>query len=378
VIRNTLLLVIQVALFICLYLCPATGVSAQSDDSSNPTLGRILLIEPKGGLKIRQAKGAPEVDAAEGMLIRRGYMLTLDATARATVICGDGKKLELAPGPRGSPCTRPCTPEVCGIRYKGSTMGATRGPDTDKGAFPVVISPRKTLVRNLRPAIRWAPIAAAKEKTTYNVTLYGEGMKQIWTREVVAATRLVYPHNEPPLAPGQDYKVVVTSEGLSSQQDHSPGLGFTTLSSGQAQALANDEIKRKKLELPELQTRFLVASLYAARELYSEAIEQLEDIYTTMKEPAVAGLLGDLYVSIGLNREAEKNYLEALRLAHANDFESRGMIEKNLSQVYENLGSFDLAIERLLGSIAAYRRLKNFRMVNALLKDERRLKKPQH
>jgi len=356
------------------------GVSAQSGDTTGPTSGRIILIEPKepkGALKVLQAKGVDPVNAAEGMLIRRGYLLTLDPTAKATVICGDGKKRELAPGPHGCPCTKPCTPEVCGIRYDGSTIGSTRGPDTEKGTFPIVISPRKTMLRNLRPTIRWAPIAGAKESTAYNVTLYGDGMEVIWTKEVASETKLNYPDKEPPLTPGRTYKVVVTSDGLSSQQDHSPGLGFTTLTPDQARRLADEEIGRRQLGLPEAQTRFLVSNLFAARELYSEAIEQLQDLYTTMKEPAVVTMLGDLYATIGLSREAEKKYLESLGMTPANDLDALGLTEKKLARVYENLGSFDQAIARLREAIKVYRRLGNRAMINALLNEEQRLRNPR-
>ena len=352
-------------------------VSAQSGDTTDPTTGRIILIEPKepeGALKVQQAKRVDPVNGAEGMLIRRGYLLTLDPAAKATVICGDGKTRELAPGPHGCPCTKPCTPEVCGINYDGSTIGSTRGPDTDAGLFPVVISPRRTMLRNLRPTIRWGPIAGAKDKTSYSVTLYGDRMKVIWTRDVVSETKLSYPDEEPSLTPGQVYKFVVTSEGLSSEQDHSPGLGFTTLTTDQALALADEEIKIKLMRMPETQTRFLVSNLYAARELYSEAIEQLQDLYTTMKEPAVVRMLGDLYATIGLNREAEKKYLEAFSLTPASDLEGVGLIQQNLAQVYENLGIFDRAIARLGEAIRAYRRLRNTSRVKALSNEQRRLK----
>lgn len=377
---KTLWLLAQVALVIGISLFRGIGaVSAQSGDATRPTLGLIILIEPKkqkGALKVKQGKRVNPINAVEGMLVRRGYVLILSPTARATVLCGDGKKRELAPGPHGCPCTEPCTPEVCGINYDGSTIGSTRGPDTDAGLFPVVISPRKTMLLNLRPTIRWAPIAGAKESTTYNVTLYGDGMKVIWTKEAASETRLTYPEKEPSLTRGQVYKVVVTSDGLSSEQDHSPGLGFTTLTADQARALADEEIKRKQLGLPGTQTRFLVSTLFAARELYSEAIEQLQDLYTTMKEPAVARALGDLHAMIGLNREAEKKYLETLSLTPADDLEGLGATHSSLAQVYENLGMFDRAIARLQEARKAYQRLRNRAVVNALLKDERRLKKP--
>jgi hypothetical protein len=367
-----------VALF-CAWFLLAGSVSAQSANKADPTTGRIVLIEPSGQsgvLKVRQSSKLRPINANEGMLVRRGSVLILNPAGRATILCGDGTKRELAPGPQGCPCRRPCTPEVCGIRYSGSTIAATRGPDTSEGAFPVVISPRKTLLVNPRPTIRWSPVAGARPETTYRITIFGEGTKLIWSKDVVAKTRVDYPDAEPPLAPGQTYKVVVTCDGLSSQQDQSPGLGVTTLTAAQARTLADEQSRIRRLELPEAQTRFLIANLYAARELYAEAIEQLEELAAAMKRPAIASTLGDLYAVIGLNREAEQRYLDALDQTPADDLEGRGAIERNLAQVYENLGMYEQARAWLSKAMEAYRRLGRARTVRGLLNERRRLKEP--
>jgi hypothetical protein len=377
--RNSSLFLIQVALIVSIYLFLGTGgVSAQSGNKADLTTGQIVFIDPtdpKGALKVKRAKGGASESASIFMPVRRGYLLTLAPNAKAQVICGDGKVRDLAPGLQGCPCTVPCNPDLCSSRYEGSRIGPMRGPDTDIGLFPVVISPRKTVLKTLRPTIRWTPIVAAKESTTYNVIVYGEGMKVIWTRDVVFETSLKYPDEEPPLTPGRNYKVVVTSEGMSSQQDKSPGLGFITLTAVQAQTLAAEEARRKQLNLPEAQKRFLLSNLYVAGNLYAEAIEQLEDIYTALKEPAFIVRLGDLYAAIGLNREAEKKYLDALKLTLANDYEGLGLIQKNLAQVSEALGFLDIAIARLGEAIKAYRQLKHQAMIKALLKKEQELKK---
>jgi tetratricopeptide repeat protein len=241
----------------------------------------------------------------------------------------------------------------------------------------VVISPRKTMLRNLRPMIRWSPIAGAKQSATYRVTLYGEGGKAIWSKEISGETRLNYPDAEPPLMPGQTYKVVVASEGMTSEEDHTPGLGFTTLTIEEARALADKESNTTELALPENQTRFLVANLYAAKEQFAEAIELLQKLSSEMKEPAVAVMLGDLYAVIGLSREAEKEYLLALTLMDANDFDGHGMTQRSLAQVYETLGNIDEALARLRQAITAYRRLKLRTIINSLLTKERRLKRQQ-
>jgi hypothetical protein len=372
--RKTSVVVIGCFLTACPWQAlDSSSVQAQSGDGASPTSGQIILIEPKGSLKVIQAKGQVPVEATKHMLVSRGNLLILDAKAKATVLCG-GKPYKLGPGFQPCPCTEPCRPEDCGIIYDGSRISSTRGPDTENSPYPVVISPRKTLVLNPRPAIRWTPISGANEDVTYKVILYGENMRVIWTRDVNGQTALAYPDKEPSLTPGHTYKVVVTAKGRSSDEDHSPGLGFTVLAESQRRALADEETKRRKLGLPEPQTRFLTAILYAGRELYSEAIEQLNELHATMREPAVARVLGDLHLLIGLNREAEKKYLEALKLQDPTDLEGMGLIQKNLAQAYENLGIFDHAIARLQEAIKAYERLGNS-VVEQLKKQEQSLKR---
>lgn len=373
---NLCSLLTSAALFLTLYGFGELRTNAQVSGGVGLASGRIVLITPKvpkGALQVKQAPGTPSINATEGMLIRRGYVLTLKGTARATVICSDGKKRDLVPGRQGCPCIEPCKAEVCGIRYNGSTIGATRGSDTATGLFPIIISPRKTLISNLRPTIRWTAVAGMKDGTPYKVTLFAEGMKKIWEREITAATSFAYPSEEPSLLPGQTYKVVVQAGGLSSQQDSSPGLGFLTLTADQQQALIKDEENLKSLELPETQTRFLLANHYAARELYAEALDLLKDLSQTMNEPAILQLFGDSYLMVGLNREAEKKYLAALSLMPIDDLDGRGLAEYSLAQVYENLGNIDQATVRLKAAINAYRRLKDTKTVKRLLNDQKRL-----
>jgi len=81
-------------------------------------------------------------------------------------------------------------------------------------------------------------------------------------------------------------------------------------------------------------TRLLIANLYASRGLSSEAVEQLESLFTTAKEPAVARLLGSLYLGLGLSRLAEDRYLQALDLAQtANDIEGQAADSSALATV---------------------------------------------
>jgi hypothetical protein len=353
----------RIALLGCIsLLIGGVIVRAQSIDTTDPTVGRIILInpqKPRGKLRVEYGEGVGPVDATAGMLIRRGDLLTLAATARATIICGNGSKHDLIPGPQGCPCTTPCTAEVCGIMYGQTTIRSTRGGETINSSFPVIISPRKTLLFNRRPTIRWAPAAGSNEGITYKVSLYGENRKLIWSRETVSKLELVYPDEVPSLTPGQTYLVVVSTDDSSSEQENVPGIGFTMLEADKVLSINKAKARIQKLKLPEAQTQFLTANLYSSEELYAEAIDEIESVSKIMKEPAVIRMLGDLYLAVGLNREAEKRYLEALTLQPKNDLKEQAITLMELAQAYENLGILDQAAIRLGEAIKIYERLKN-------------------
>jgi tetratricopeptide (TPR) repeat protein len=78
---------------------------------------------------------------------------------------------------------------------------------------------------------------------------------------------------------------------------------------------------------------------------------------------------------IGLNREAEKMYLEALRLQDSSDLEAVAVTQKSLAQTCENLGIFDQAVSRLQEAIRVYELLGDTALVEQLKKREQLLKK---
>jgi len=336
--------------YVCLFLW-ARNANAQSGHRLGAATGEIILVKPKkGSLKIKRSTGGETVDAAVGMPVHRGNLLILDEkdpAARASVICGDGKTHELMPGAQGCPCAHPCPREICGINYDDSTLTGARGADTGS-SFPVVISPRKTRLLTTRPVIRWSSIRGGKENTIYKVTLYRASLGTVvWSREVTAQTTLVYPDKEPPLMPGQTYRVVVSAAGRSSEEDDSPGLGFAILTEHDAKLLANQVAKIKQLRLPDTETRFLISTLLAARDLYAEAIEGFNDVLATLREPAVARMLGDAYAEIGLNPEAERQYLVAANLQDSADLEGVALLQRALANIYEKLGIFEKAVASL-------------------------------
>lgn len=334
----------------------ATAVAFQSD----PTVGRIVSIEPPvppGKLSVRQGRGEQKADATVGMTVRRGHLLILAPDARAAVYCADGKKYDLKPGQtQGCPCTAPSR----GLVYDGSSIPRTRGHDTARGDFPAVISPRKGLLMTTRPTIRWSPVVSSKpgEAVAYRVIIRTDAGEEVWFKEGVTGTELAYPADAPELARGEVYKAVVEWGKKSSTQEKTADLGFTVLTETDAKAMRDAEAAVRLLKLPEAQTRLLVADLYASQELFSEAIELLTELKKTLKEPAVLRLLGNLYAASGLHREAVRQYEEALALPQiASDIEGQALTLAALGRSYSALGERALETDYLTRAVEAYQKL---------------------
>ena len=336
------------------------AVSAQSPNRTNGFTGVIVRIEPKepkGRLRIKQGPGLSFVDGAENMLVRRGHLLFVEANTRVTIRCGDGRDHDLIPGvPQGCPCTAPCLPEVCGLRYDGSTIRSTRHDNIDSFS-PAIISPRAGFVLSTRPKIQWTPIAA-RDDVAYTVSLQTENKEVIWSRKVISKTELDYPDDTPPLTRGRIYSAVVSTEPAGSDAEAARDLTFTTLPAREVQTLSKKIRRLRQSRLPEGVKQILIANLYASKELYTEAIALLEGSKNVGGQATIR-MLGDLYLAVGLDNEAEKRYLEALSLAPGNDLEDLALLQLGLAWVYQNLGAFDRAAMRLGEAISAYEKLGN-------------------
>ena len=153
-----------------------------------------------------------------------------------------------------------------------------------------------------------------------------------WT--VTSATGVVYPETAPRLESGVNYKLIVEANDRSSSDESGLGLGFSVLSSKDKKIVFEEQKQIENLGLPAGPTQFLVAHLYADHGLYAEAIERLEMISQTFKAAAVKRLLGDLYMEVGLARQAEGDYLNALDLSRAeNDDEGQMLIHKSMAYI---------------------------------------------
>jgi hypothetical protein len=238
---------------------------------------------------------------------------------------------------------------------------ATRGGEP--GRYPTVISPRKTSVLGTHPLIKWTAVDGA---SGYTVSVRGGGVD--WTSaEEVQDTQLAYPDDAPPLQPGETYKVIVQAGDASSDQEGVPGLGFTVLGAEEARAVRDAEGRIKALRLDPASASLLVAHLYQSHKLYSEAAETLGGVAANAKSPAVSRLLGDLYLTTGLNRAAEEQYVGALGLSKAGgDIEGQALAQEKLGRVYSALGNKDQAAASLQQALDVYSKLGDSSMTEQI------------
>lgn len=332
--------------------CAAVSTLAQH----GPTTGRIAYVEPAGKLKVKQRNSEVLADATPGMLVRRSYLLDLDPSAKAAVKCADGNLYQLTPGRQACPCVA----SSAGETYKGFSDPRTSGADTEARAFPVVISPRGTLLLTTRPTIRWSPVAVPSRGSPveYRVGIYGEGTKPVWERKVNSVTELEYPAGEKSLVRGVVYKVIVEGAGRISEEETTAWLGFTVMTDDQAKDLGDAEDRIRGHNLPAAEAQLLIADLYAARGLSSEAIEKLNALKGALNRPWVLLMLGDLYAAEGLHREAIAQYDGALALLKTGeDPEARALALAALGRSYLSMGKFKEANSIFPSAVNAYRGL---------------------
>lgn len=339
-----------------LVLLVLTGCVSGRATTTPSDNGVHLVVAVQGQLSVKRDGWSGYAPALFGTSLRHGDLLRLEGSSQATVVCAD---LTLATVPSGLGSV-PCKVAKPVLAYSGSLVNPTRGDTfTD---FPIVISPRKTKLLNPQPILRWTPVVGV---ITYTVSVRGLNMN--WSTDVISKTEFVYPDNAPALVAGATYKVTVAAGKRSSDEESMPGLGFTLLTSDEVQAAREAEAKISALDLTEASKRFLITSLYATQGLNAEAIEQLEELSSTLKEPAVTRSLGDLYLKIGLNRLAEEHYLRSLELSQeANDVEGQALAQNALGLIYEALGNKGEAVQRLQMAMQLYRKLGDSRTVKRI------------
>jgi hypothetical protein len=324
-----------------------TGLLEGQAVSSEPL---NLIVQIDGQLKVKRPGWTAYAPVAFGTGLHAGDLLSLGESSRAKVACSDLTLHDVPAGNGGVPCS---VSRGVIVWPGGGLINATRGWPSD-GSFPVVLSPRKTKLISAHPTLRWTSVKGA---TAYRVTVRSENLS--WSTVVTSATEVVYPEKAPRLEAEVDYKLIVeTSDGRSSEEP-GLGLGFSMVSSNEKKIVLQEQKQIEKWQLPDGPTQFLVAHLYADHGLHAEAIERLEIVSQTFKAAAVKRLLGDLYMDVGLARQAEADYLNSLDQSKAeNDDEGKMLLHKALAYIYgQVLGNKEMAGHHLNATLDVARKL---------------------
>ena len=350
---------------------PSPTATGQIPLSSTLTVesdgGLHLVVALQGQMSVKRQDWSDYAPALFGTLLRRGDLLRLESGSQAKIACDDWSLASVPSGIGGVPCKVAKMPPLV---YDGSQVITTR--DYAPGEFPIVISPRKTKLISPNPTLRWTPVPGV---VTYTVSVRGPNLN--WSTDVASKTEVAYPTTAPVLVSGTAYRVVVCGGSNCSDKENIPDLGFTTLKPDEVQTVREAGNRIRALGLADAPTRFLISSLYATQDLHTEAIEQLEGLTSTLEEPAVLRLLGDLYRTIGLNRLAEERYLQALGLSQkANDVEGQALAQYWLGQIYDALGNKSETIQRLQKAMELYQKLGDSKKSKEIQERLTELQKP--
>ncbi|MEM8642640.1 MAG: tetratricopeptide repeat protein [Cyanobacteria bacterium P01_G01_bin.54] len=224
--------------------------------------------------------------------------------------------------------------------------------------IPYVLSPRRTLLLNAQPRLRWQPIAAADY---YRVIVLNEMTGQVVWEVKSPTAELDYAG--PRLVVGQEYSLEIHAYTAESDVPIATSLKephfatFALLGADQRAALqAQTQRIEQTVTDPEQQQRQL-ANLYLRNGLFIEGMQLLEDQWQSQTNAALAVRLGNLYFyELRLPLEAQAYYEQAVAQS-ADDLELRAIALTELGYTQKVLLNYDGAIAHWQQAIAIYQTL---------------------
>jgi hypothetical protein len=330
---------------------------------------RNMIVEVKGKVELKRQGASRFIPASRYTELRLGDLIKPAPGASAKVLCEDGKTRIVQAGVTSGlngicPSPKPRKPFI-----------ETVEPRAGELTIPYIISPRATLLLSDKPVLRWN---GATGSNNFTVTVRGEGLnwtKQVNRSEVCQENTCELVYSGSPLQRDVSYKLVVETEtNRSSAEDTTGWLGFKLIDAAEAIEVRTIAQQIGQQELSAQVKGIALADLYAEYNLLAEAIATLEELAKNQKIAAAYRRLGDLYLRIGLAREAEVQYLEAVKLAPATEeIEEQAAAKSGLSQVSLALNRQDEAVRLLEEAVVGYEQLEDTQRVNALKEELRRL-----
>ncbi len=322
--------------------CLSLGITALAlfPSAAQASLARIISVQ--GSVEIRRATGTTFQRAFPGTALYGPDLLQPSRGSRIIVICPNGRTQWRVPAGTVSAVNNGCPGTPSALKPEFGIGDLRGGSDS---TLPYVITPRQDLVLSPRPTLRWNPVEGATQYTVSLRTRRGT----LWEVNTPEST-LPYPDDQPELAPGTRYTLVVQADTGTTSTDDPPELAFNLLAGEEASEATEAIAAVHALDLPELpKTLILVEEVYSRYQLTAAAIEALEALVSQGFELAqVRRLLGDLYLRSGLRLLAEENYRQAIALAFATDnLEEQVMAQYGLGTLYSRVGETAQAVAQL-------------------------------
>ncbi len=311
-----------------------------------------LLLSFVPEVKVRRSGSNFLMDPQVGMALTPEDVVSTYAGAEAQFFCDEGSLIVVSPNRNHqADCRDPAPdlplnfplPDKKALIAQSFASAIAHREDDRPALFE---SPRNTHVATSRPDFRWRPVAGAKR---YRLTLRMPGGRA-WEQET-QETALPFPGDLPPLEPGSCHTAIVEAIGAPFPEEFTrETVRFCVLDErGHADLQRSEEAVYSVTEDPTAR-RVLLAQLYQAHRLWTEAIAALEGVFRFEENvaPELRIQLGALYLRTGDYTRADERCAEILALPPDEvDVETRALARMGRACVRYVQGDLPGALEQL-------------------------------
>jgi hypothetical protein len=270
-----------------------------------------LLLEARGEIRLQRRHWRELYSVQEGVQLYRGDLLRLATDARAVILCADFATIWSPISGELSGATQGCPPPPDTPLFRDGQRVSWSRSETDLH-LPSIIVPRKTVISDPHPMLRWNAVPGAQQYTVQVVDIRRPG-RPVWGPITVRVPSTRYPTNAPALQPEMTYIVQVTTDSGA----HSPTeeVGFRLASAEKQQEIARrrDELRRK---IPQDTAQRLALAVYFWHQyLCSEAPGLLDTLVQQSTSAPVHLLRAHVLLETGVIQAASQEYTQARDLA---------------------------------------------------------------
>jgi len=341
--------------------------------------GIITQIEQdKERVELREPGTTSPLVPRSGQTVQAGARLTIPQGARIGVVCSTQHFVRIHGPASWTLDAKACSlgrqlsladyslivPRGGRLRVVSGLLGLELEMRGDEGDYlaPVVLSPRNTALRTLRPAISWSRVPGAIEyqiewtgrgKDTFLLRLDAKNVSCGTSWEGLEVCSILWPADQPELTTNQtSFLKVSARDRLTVPWHESTAAMVHTLDADEQRGLEDrlQDLRCHGLEGVALETAR--ASLLAESNLLGDAAEIYRQILDS-SGPPIEVTLADLYLRMGLVRIAESHYTRA---SGQEDPLVRAAAAFGFGRIEYSLKSYARAASRFRESEEIYRR----------------------